>query len=100
MSGHLNFAHLLAYEHNKEGLSKKSVSSIASGISTGQKRRKKKSNTSFELYIHRVLKQIHPDTRISKEGMAVMNSLIAYLLERIATESEHLSKKSKSAAAK
>ncbi|KAI1698782.1 core histone h2A/H2B/H3/H4 domain-containing protein [Ditylenchus destructor] len=87
-------------EKVKTPQSKKSVSSIASGVSSGQKRRKKKSSTSFELYIHRVLKQIHPDTRISKEGMAVMNSLIADLLERIATESENLSKKSKSAAAK
>ncbi|KAI1695665.1 core histone h2A/H2B/H3/H4 domain-containing protein [Ditylenchus destructor] len=90
-----------AGEKVKTPQAKKSVSSIASGISVSQKKRKKKkSTTSFELYIHRVLKQIHPDTRISKDGMAVMNSLIGDLLERIATESENLSKKSKSAAAK
>ncbi|KAI1695302.1 core histone h2A/H2B/H3/H4 domain-containing protein [Ditylenchus destructor] len=89
-----------AGEKVKTPQAKKSVSSIASGISVSQKKRKKKSSTSFELYIHRVLKQIHPDTRISKDGMAVMNSLIGDLLERIATESENLSKKSKSAAAK
>ena len=37
--------------------------------------KKKKSRTeSYSTYIYRVLKQVHPDTGISKKGMSIMNS--------------------------
>ncbi|KAI1714679.1 core histone h2A/H2B/H3/H4 domain-containing protein [Ditylenchus destructor] len=44
----------------------------------------------FALYIFRVLKQVHPEMRISREGMSVMNSFAVDLFERIGAESGRL----------
>ena len=41
---------------------------------------------TFSTYIYKVLKQVHPDTGISKYGMSVMNSFITDVFERIMTE--------------
>ena len=37
--------------------------------------RKRRSET-FSVYIYRVLKQVHPETGISKRSMQIMNSFI------------------------
>ena len=42
---------------------------------------------TFSTYIHKVLKQVHPDKGISKKGMAVMNSFIKDIYDRILLES-------------
>merc|ERR1712228_1027855 len=47
----------------------------------------KKRTETFSLYIYRVLKQVHPDTGISKR---IMNSFINDTFERIALESSKL----------
>ena len=52
---------------------------------TGGKRSKKRVE-SYATYIYRVLKQVHPDTGISKKGMSIMNSFINDIFERIAGE--------------
>ena len=52
---------------------------------SGGKRRKKRTE-SYSSYIYKVLKQVHPDTGISKRGMSVMNSFIGDVFERIAGE--------------
>ena len=58
--------------------------------------KKKKSRTeSYSSYIYKVLKQVHPDTGISKKGMSIMNSFINDIFERIATEAGKLSRYSK-----
>ena len=54
------------------------------------KRVKKKSFTSYSVYIYRVLKNIHSDVGISKKGMNVMNSFVNDIFERIAVESTNL----------
>merc|ERR1739844_620031 len=51
---------------------------------------KKKRTESFAVYIYRVLKQVHPETGISKKSMSVMNSFISDVFERIAGESSRL----------
>ena len=57
---------------------------------------KKKSRTeSYSTYIYRVLKQVHPDTGISKKGMSIMNSFINDIFERIALEASKLCRYSK-----
>ena len=58
---------------------------------------KKKRTESFAVYIYRVLKQVHPDTGISKKGMSIMNSFINDIFERIATEARKLGKYNKKA---
>merc|ERR1712028_185897 len=52
--------------------------------------RKKKRVESFSIYIYRVLKQVHPETGISKRSMSIMNSFIYDIFEKIATESSKL----------
>ena len=53
------------------------------------KRRSKRTET-FSVYIYRVLKQVHPETGISKRSMSIMNSFIHDIFEKIATESSRL----------
>ena len=45
---------------------------------------------TFSVYIYKVLKQIHQDTGISKKSMAIMNSFINDVFERIALEASKL----------
>jgi histone H2B len=52
--------------------------------------KKKKRVESFSVYIYRVLKQVHPDTGISKRSMSIMNSFIHDIFEKIAGESSKL----------
>lgn len=56
----------------------------------GKTVRKKKRSESYSIYIYKVLKQVHPDTGISSKAMSIMNSFVADLFERIATEAAKL----------
>ena len=58
---------------------------------SGNKRRKKRTE-SYSIYIYKVLKQVHPDTGISKKSMSIMNSFIGDVFERIASEAGKLAK--------
>jgi histone H2B len=60
-------------------------------------KRKKKRTETYSTYIYRVLKQVHPDTGISKKGMSIMNSFINDIFERIALEASKLGRYSKKA---
>ena len=51
---------------------------------------KKKRTESYSSYIYKVLKQVHPDTGISKRAMSIMNSFINDVFERLAFESGRL----------
>jgi histone H2B len=61
----------------------------------GDKKRKAKRSESYGSYIYKVLKQVHPDTGISKKGMSIMNSFINDIFERIAGEAGKLATYSK-----
>merc|ERR1712146_758521 len=52
--------------------------------------KKKKRFESFSVYIYRVLKQVHPETGISKRSMSIMNSFIYDIFEKIAGEASKL----------
>ena len=54
------------------------------------KTKKRSSQQSFAVYIYRVLKQVHPETGISKKSMSIMNSFINDIFEKVATESSRL----------
>ena len=60
----------------------------------GNKRRKRRVE-SFAIYIYKVLKQVHPDTGMSKKGMSIMNSFINDIFGKIATEAGKLCKYNK-----
>lgn len=57
----------------------------------------KKRTETYSSYIYKVLKQVHPDTGISKKGMSIMNSFINDIFERIASEAGKLATYNKKA---
>ena len=69
-----------------------SKKSAKKGAKKGGSGRRRKPRQSFSIYIYRVLKQVHPDTGMSKKGMSIMNSFIGDVFERIASEAGRLCK--------
>ena len=64
---------------------------------SGKGGRKTKRVESYSTYIYRVLKQVHPNTGISKRGMSILNSFINDIFERLALEASRLSRYNKKA---
>ena len=63
------------------------------GAKEGDKKsRKRKRHETYSSYIYRVLKSVHPETGISNRAMAIMNSFINDIFERIATEASRLAR--------
>merc|ERR1711907_180488 len=62
----------------------------AQKAAAGKVQRKKKRVETFSVYIYKVLKNIHPEVGMSKKAMAVMNSFVMDLFERLALESSKL----------
>jgi histone H3/H4 len=54
------------------------------------RRRTKKPTETFNTYIYRVLKQVHPDMGISQKSMSIMNAFVHDIFERIAREASRL----------
>jgi histone H2B len=52
--------------------------------------RRKTRHETFSVYIYKVLKQVHNDTGVSKKSMAIMNSFINDIFEKIALEASKL----------
>ena len=65
-------------------------------VGVGGKRRSKRVE-SYGTYIYKVLKQVHPETGISKRGMSIMNSFINDIFERLALEASRLARYNKKA---
>jgi histone H2B len=63
----------------------------------GKPVRKARRVESYSTYIYKVLKQVHPDTGISKRAMSIMNSFITDIFERIAGEAGRLVRYNKKA---
>ena len=55
-----------------------------------KKTKKKTRKETFNTYIYKVLKQVHPDTGISNKAMSIMNSFVNDIFERIAGEASKL----------
>ena len=75
--------------------SKAASSKKASG--DDKKSRSKKRVETYSSYIYKVLKQVHPETGISKKAMSVMGSFINDIFERVATEAGKLARYNKKA---
>uniref|UniRef100_UPI00358E0F5B histone H2B, gonadal-like n=1 Tax=Myxine glutinosa TaxID=7769 RepID=UPI00358E0F5B len=67
--------------------SKKAVSKV-SRKGPGKRRHRRKE--SYSMYIHKVLKQVHPDTGVSSKAMSMINSFVNDIFERIASEASRL----------
>lgn len=52
--------------------------------------RKRSRHESYSSYIFKVLRQCHPEVNISKKAMAIMNSFVNDIFERIAGEASKL----------
>ena len=52
--------------------------------------RKGKRTESYSSYIYKVLKQVHPDTGVSKKAMSIMNSFVNDIFDRISGEAGKL----------
>ena len=50
---------------------------------------------NYSVYIYRVLKQVHPETGISKRSMSIMNSFISDVFEKISGECAKLTRYNK-----
>ncbi|GLB34910.1 putative histone H2b [Lyophyllum shimeji] len=72
----------------------KKTQAAAPGEGDKKKRRKVRKET-YSSYIYKVLKQVHPDTGISNKAMAILNSFVNDIFERIATEASKLAAYSK-----
>ncbi|KAI6179937.1 Histone H2B [Aphelenchoides besseyi] len=86
----------------KKGIKKKAGTSsnakkLNSKSSNGAKKRSKKHVQTFSIYIHRVLKQVHPDMRITSKSMSIMNSFVQDTFEKIACEAARLATYNKKA---
>ncbi|EKM57483.1 uncharacterized protein PHACADRAFT_251153 [Phanerochaete carnosa HHB-10118-sp] len=74
---------------------KKTSKPAASGADGEKKKRRKSRKETYSSYIYKVLKQVHPDTGISNKAMAILNSFVNDIFERIATEASKLASYSK-----
>ena len=54
------------------------------------KKKNRRRTESYASYIFKVLKQVHPNTGISKNAMSIMNSFINDIFEKIAAEAGRL----------
>ncbi|CAL1699142.1 unnamed protein product [Somion occarium] len=73
----------------------KKTSKAAAGGEEAKKKRRKTRKETYSSYIYKVLKQVHPDTGISNKAMAILNSFVNDIFERIATEASKLASYSK-----
>jgi len=74
---------------------KKTASKSKAPADGEKKKRKKTRKETYSSYIYKVLKQVHPDTGISNKAMAILNSFVNDIFERIATEASKLASYSK-----
>jgi len=74
---------------------KKKAAKKVAKKSGDKKRRPKRNYSSYSSFIYKVLKQVHPDTGISNKAMAIMNSFVNDIFERIAGEASRLARYNK-----
>jgi len=83
---------------SKSTAAKKTSTSKKSSAPTDPEKktkRKKARKETYSSYIYKVLKQVHPDTGISNKAMAILNSFVNDIFERIAGEASKLASYSK-----
>ena len=58
-------------------------------------RRKRRRKETYNIYIYKVLKQVHPEIGVSKKAMSILNSFVQDTFEKIVSEAGHLVKYAK-----
>ncbi|KAI0631340.1 histone-fold-containing protein [Trametes polyzona] len=82
-------------EGGAKAAKKTAKASGGAGGDGDKKKRRKGRKETYSSYIYKVLKQVHPDTGISNKAMAILNSFVNDIFERIATEASKLASYSK-----
>ncbi len=78
--------------------SKKSAKTVKKAAAVGDKKKRKSSRLeSYASYLYKVLKQVHPETGISKKSMSILNSFVNDVFERVVTEAGKLARVNKKA---
>ena len=72
--------------------SKKAAKKAAGASKKSRAARTKKRTETYGIYIYKVLKQVHPETGISKKAMSIMNSFINDIFERVTAEAGRLAR--------
>ena len=62
-----------------------------------EKTRKRRAPASYRSYIAKILKQVHPQTRISKKSMVIVNNFVMDTFDRVAFEAGKLCRLTKRA---
>ena len=58
--------------------------------SAPMEKKRRKAVVSYKTYIFKAMKQVHPETRISKKSMTIINNFVEDTFEKIASESGRL----------
>merc|ERR1719234_1565160 len=62
------------------------------GVPMTESAYQRRRSETYSSYIYKVLKQVHPDTGISRRAMNIMNSFINDIFERICAEANALAR--------
>ena len=54
------------------------------------RRANKKRSETYNIYIYKVLKQVHPEMGVSKRAMFILNSFVYDIFDRVCTEASKL----------
>jgi histone H2B len=98
---HLKVRNLSIYSQLKmppKEASKKPASKQPAGKkpkSTDGKKKKKTRKETYNTYIYKVLKQVHPDVGISNKAISILNSFVNDIFGRIAGEASKLAQYNK-----
>lgn len=68
---------------------------VKSAEGVAKKKKKAVKSETYKVYIYKVLKQVHPDTGISKRGVSILNSFIGDIFDHLATEAGKLARYTK-----
>ena len=62
------------------------------GSDEAQKTRRRRRRETYNIYVYKVLKQVHPEIGVSKKAMSILNSFVHDTFEKICTEASKLCK--------
>jgi histone H2B len=72
------------------GTASKTTPAVKKGKKGEGRTRRRTRHETFSVYIYKVLKQVHSDVGVSKKSMAIMNSFINDIFEKVALEASKL----------
>ena len=58
--------------------------------SAPMEKKRRKAVAPYKTYIFKIMKQVHPETRISKKGIAIINNFVTDTFEKVALEASKL----------